>query len=151
MASPRTYAELSVGPAFTGATSGRVVPSLFLGLDISSFIVTYYGTGVSTSVYYQVTNQIGFLKKWSKKPFLWGQVEPALGGAALFSQRGYSPNPSTQQVTNDFTLGPDFRVSWYLSGPVFLSVDVLFGLQSLYNLFYLAPQDEANLVLGISL
>jgi hypothetical protein len=149
--SPSVHASFSFGPALTGATSGRIVPSLYVAQTLGNYTVSYFGTGVATPVYYQSTYQLGVLKVWQTKPFIWGELQPAVGLAALYSKRGYSAPNSELDQKEDWTVGPDFKVTWYFAGPVFMSTEVLIGLRNPWNFLFLAPQDEANIALGVSL
>jgi hypothetical protein len=144
-------ASTSFGPAYTGATSGRAVPSLYLAQGWTQITVSFFSTGVATPVYYQNSYQLGVLKNWGPKDFLWGKLEPAIGIAALFSRRAYVPPGGTEEVRDDWTAGPDIKATFYFGGPFFLTIEVLFGLKQPQNLLYLAPQDEANMAIGITL
>ena len=142
-------AAITIGTQTSAITDGRALPGLHLGVDISEYRVRVMSTGVSSQLYYQSAWSLEALSTWSAGQFLWGPVTAGFGGGLLYEKRGFRLTPnSALDESDDFVIGPAFQVAWKIAGPIYITVDAIFGLQGL-NFFALNFQHVTSLGLGL--
>lgn len=142
-----------VGSGFNSATGGRLIPTLNLGLGTKSFEIQFSSTGVSTTAYYQSIYKFGGYWTYQAGKFIFGRVEAGFGPGLLFSVRGFADDGASEQTKTDYVIGPTFFVRWVMVGPLYISVDGLYGLigpsSRAGDLVGLNARDNASFSIGV--
>ncbi len=145
------YAAVQVGTGLSSSMSGRPIPGLELGVGGEAWKATASAIGVQSSYYYHASYSASFFRTWKAGEFLWSEVQSGVGGGLMYSVRGFQDQGSTtEESKNDFALGPAFFVQWFLVGPVYLQLEMIWGLRGINELIGLNGQDVIFLSLGLS-
>jgi hypothetical protein len=144
-------AEVAVGAGLMANTFGRDVVALYGAASAGNFGVSAFSGGVATSVYYQSAYELSFSYLVRPGRLLWGPIMVGLGFGAYLAKERYAPPGMIAGNHFDYTLGPDFSITWKFLGPMFVTVDALFGLRNVWSNFVLAPQDIVNGAVGVRL
>ncbi len=146
-------AAIDAGIGTGGGMSGRAVPALSLNYSGNDFDLTTFLSGVRNNLYYQSDYYLGYTFKIWQGEFMWGPINAGFGGAVYYSERGLRSAVSggVDEKSTDFAVGPSLRIVWKIFGPVFISLDALYGVRDLAPHLFLTFQDVEVLSLGISL
>lgn len=148
-------ATIFLGTGFNSATSGRLVPALNAGYAGQTLELQLSSTGVATTAYYHSSYRMSLYKTWKAGDFLFGTTESGFGAGALYGVRGYKETETVTETKSDYVVGPTFFVRWMLWGPMYISVDGLYGIigPSSRNgdLIGLNARDNVNFVIGFKL
>jgi hypothetical protein len=144
------FAAVQAGVGQSSTTSGRWVPGLELGVGHESWLATLSSVGVNNAYYYNSSYTVNVFHTWKAGDLFWGDVDSGFGAGAMYSVRGFEDSGSSQESTaSDFVFGPAFFLQWYVAGPVYLKLDMLWGIRSLSALVGLNGQDVSMLSLGV--
>ncbi len=146
---------LQLGAGLTSFSSGRLVPSAYLGLDFTKLGFSAHTTGYR-SRYEYMAGYVGFgFYRLPAKPMIVGTLEFAVGIGAYFSRRGFrdrpdQPNPDAQNLVewDDANGGPAFRVGYSLFDFLFVRIETLLAISSANNIF-LSFQDLTTASMGV--
>lgn len=141
--------RFQLGTGLTSFTSGRRVPSLYLGLNISNYGFGFHSTGYrSRHDYLAGYVLMGFYRMPIGELFT-QEVELGVGGGGYFGRRGFRDTPTSENIVewDDFNIGPAFRVSYH-PGFFFVRIETLLALSSPNNII-LVFQDMTTLSLGV--
>jgi|GEM_PF-2411514 len=145
--SPSNIVELGLG--LNSFSSGRLVPVLSGAYNWGRYAITASTTGASTGYYYYAAYSAGFYRTWTAGTFITGKLEAGLGGGVFYTQRDFLDEGVTRsQASSDFGLGPSFRVKWVVFDPLFVNMEVLWGLRDLSAHLTLNAQDVVNFSIG---
>jgi hypothetical protein len=145
------FASVQAGTGLSSTTSGRMVPGLEFGLGVENWRATVSAVGVKSAYYYNSSYTAGFFRTWKAGSLFWGEIESGLGGGVMYAERGFQDEGSTEeQKKSDVVAGPAFFVQWFVAGPVYLKLDMLWGFRGLGPLIGLNGQDVVFLSLGLS-
>ncbi len=68
----------------------------------------------------------------------------------MYAVRGFQDEGSSKETTkDDLAIGPAYFVQWHFAGPVYLKVDMVWGLRGLGQLIGLNGQDVIFCSLGV--
>ncbi len=129
-----TASAIYLGTGFSTVTDGRTVPALQLGVDIGNVTVSGMLAGVQTAAYYSSAYQLNLMwsDNWGK--FWGGHLGVAFGGGLYYGQKGIYQSLDAEgkgqdlSSQDDLQIGPSFRVSYRPIGPLYFSVEYMFGL-----------------------
>lgn len=129
--------------------SGRMVPGLEFGLGSENWRGTVSTIGVNNGYYYHSSYTANFFRAWKAGELFWGEIESGVGGGMNYAVRGFKDEGGTEETQkSDVVVGPAFFVQWQLAGPVYLKIDMLWGLRSVGQLVGLNGQDIIFISLG---
>jgi len=129
------WSSIDLGSGISSVTSGRMVPGLNVGYTSSNWALSINSIGVSSSYYYQSSYSMNYFWTWQSDQLFWGRTTSGFGFGALYSQRGFQDEGSTtQEVKSDYGLGPSFRVRWFFAQPIYMNMEMLWGLRGTANL-----------------
>jgi hypothetical protein len=150
---PHSSQALELGLGTSSSTEGRLVPALSGSLGVGGdYLLTGTSTGVQTPIYHLSAYTLGIVKRWEAGQFWWARLDVGFGLGLAYSHYGYRDSPTaTKDVKTDFTAGPLFQFRWGMLDPVYLGLDVMFGLRSPTVLFALAAQDIILFSVGVSM
>jgi len=95
---------------------------------------------------------MAWMKTWNADSFLWGDLRAGFGVGLFFSQREFQDEGSTlTEKSSDFGLGPAFRVKWVFVAPVYMNMEVIWGLRDLTAHLTLNGQDLVTFSIGVEL
>jgi hypothetical protein len=81
-----------------------------------------------------------------------GNFSTGFGLGAMYSKRGFKDTIDTSEETsNDYVLGPAFRVNWTFLKYGYINVDATYGLRDLFSLLTLNFQDVISTSIGVRL
>lgn len=141
---------VQLGIGTTSLTSGRHVPSLQVGYENSNLAVAFSSTGYKTR-YDFMSGYILSAYKIHELGTFWGmRAQAGFGLGTYYTQRGFRETPESElKNTDDFGIGPAFRVGIYPFDFFYIRVEAMYAMGSLYNLL-LVFQDAAQLTIGVS-
>lgn len=146
--SPAVFGVVKIAGGYNSVSTGHKTPQLSLGFGGADWLVTGSSSGVRTTTYYHSNYVFGLYSTWTAGDFGWGKMEFGAGGGALYGVRGFKDAGASEETGTDFVIGPALRAQWNFAGPVFLSVEGLFGLGA--QALYLNVQDSVTLAVGVS-
>ncbi len=153
LAATEASSTVLLGSGFNSATTGRIIPTLNFGIGTKSFEVQGLSTGVSTTAYFHSVYRLSGYWVWNAGDFFIGRVEAGFGPGLLYSVREFSDTDSSQESKTDWVVGPTFFVRWILVGPLYISVDALYGLfgpsSKNGDLIGLNARDNASFSIGV--
>lgn len=150
--STQSSAGVVFGGAMSSAMSGRLVPGLHTGLMFESFAINIYSSGVRSAIYYHNAYQLSVMRLWDPGKFLWGKWTGGFGLGTYLGIKNYRESPASASRRHyDICAGPSGRVQWNFAGPVFIAMEIMFGLRNLWPHLLLSFQDMANLSMGLRL
>lgn len=139
---------LQAGLGTTSFTSGRLIPSLYLGADIQKFGVAVHTTGYQTRYDYLAGYVVMGFIRFPIGQLFGAPMEFGGGLGGYYGKRGYRDDPNSENLViwDDFKLGPAFRVSFHPAF-FFVRIETLLALSSPNNIL-LSFQDMTTLSLG---
>ncbi|MES2962712.1 MAG: hypothetical protein V4760_02405 [Bdellovibrionota bacterium] len=148
---PSARASVALGTGFSSTTSGRQIPTIAGAVDVSSWTVSGFATGVATTVYSQSGYLLSVTTNFVKGSFL-GEFEAKAGGGVYYSKRTLRDSPTaTLQAEDSFAAGPSFRSIWRPFSPMYLGFDVLVGVRPSTAHIGIAIQDVVSMSIGFEL
>ena len=127
-----------------------MVPGVELGAGTENWRGSVSAVGVQNAYYYHSSYTGSFYRTWKSGSLFWAEVESGVGGGFMYAERGFQDEGSTtEEKKSDFALGPAFFVQWQFAGPVYLKLDMLWGLRGISPLIGLNGQDVVFLSLGV--
>lgn len=143
-------AAVQVGTGLSSTVSGRMIPGFELGLGGETWLGSFSAIGVNSSYYYQSNYTVNLFRTWKSGSLFWGDVDSGLGGGLMYAVRGFQDEgSSTEEKKSDIVVGPAFFVQWQLAGPLYLKLDMLWGIRGISELIGLNGQDVVFLSLGV--
>lgn len=146
-------AEILIGSGFNSSTGGRVIPTLNLGANFKDLEVQFTSVGVATDVYYHSTYKLAAFSRWEAGDFLTRPIDAGFGGGVLYAERGFKDSGASETTKSDYVLGPAFFVRVTLIGPLYLSVDCVYGIigssSRSGDVLALNARDHVNLAIGV--
>ena len=127
---------------------GITVPSASLGISIGSIGISSHFGGVKTTAYFHNAYQFGLYYMFPESEFGWGTVRVGLGLGVLLTAKGYKSTDQEIQNRNETAVGPATWIAWNFLGPLYLSVESLFGIGNAID--DLTFRDSTWLGLGVT-
>jgi len=150
--SSQSWAMFELGAGLSSATSGRHLPALTGALTGSNWALTGSSTGARSGYYYYANYSAAWMRTWSADSFLWSTLEAGFGAGAFYSLRSFKDEGATSEDKNsDFGLGPAFRVQWNVLSPVYINLEVIWGLRDLMRHLTLNGQDLVTFSVGVEI
>ena len=142
--------DLGVGPSV--GYSGRLNTGVSLALNKPGYSLGLHSSGVQTNLYYDSSYYVSLTWPRVANQFWWGAFHGSLGVGTYFTERGYRSTPTSDiEKASDFALGPSLRIVWDVLGPVFISLDGMYGLRNPLTHVFLSFQDVELISIGIHL
>ena len=143
--------SLQPGIGMTSFTSGRQIPSAYLGLEWESFMITGSSTGYRTRYDYLSGYTMSGYAAWDFGTLLGIMTRGGFGLGVYQSRRGYRATLTADTAhKDDFGAGPAIEVTIYPFNLLFLRIETVFGLGHANNA-YLIFQEISQLTLGLNL
>lgn len=141
--------RFQVGTGLTSFTSGRWVPSLYLGLNLSDYGFGFHSTGYRSRYDYLAGYVLMGFYRMPVGELFTQEVELGVGGGGYFGRRGFRDSPESSDTVewDDFNIGPAFRVSYH-PGFFFLRIETLLALSNPNNII-LVFQDMTTFSIGV--
>jgi hypothetical protein len=147
-----TYASIEIGSGYSSSHSGRSIPTLALAYSDNSFALSGYSTGVQNDYYYHSAYGLHAFSLKSLGSFLGGNMVGGAGFGAMYSKRGFKDsNDTSESNSDDYVLGPAFRINWSITSFIFINVDVTYGVRELFSHLTLNFQDVVSTSIGFRL
>jgi Ca2+-binding RTX toxin-like protein len=144
------YAAVQVGSGLSSTMSGRIVPGLEVDLGGEVWRGSLSTIGVNSNYYYHSSYTAILFRTWKSGSLFWGDVESGFGGGVNYAVRGFRDEGSSiEETKSDVVIGPAFFVQWQFIGPLYLKLDMLWGLRGISQLIGLNGQDVIFLSLGV--
>lgn len=146
------HALVDLGVGFNSGTSGRQVPAIAAGINGSGWAITGTSTGVQNDYYYYSNYSLSYFWTWSAGQILWGNASAGFGVGTFYNEHAFKDEgSSTEEDQSDFGLGPAFYTRWNVLGPVYLNMEVIFGLRDILRHVTLNGQDVVTFSVGVRL
>lgn len=147
-----SFASIEIGSGYSSSHSGRSIPTLALAYSDSSFALSGYSTGVQNDYYYHSAYGLHAFSLKSLGTFLGGNMVGGAGLGAMYSKRGFKDsNDTSESSSDDYVLGPAFRINWSMTSFLFINVDVTYGLRDIFSHLTLNFQDVVSTSIGFRL
>lgn len=144
-------ASIDLGIGISSSLSGRAIPALAVGTNISSYKLSVVSVGVQTSTYYQSNYVVNLFKTWKAGSFIFGEVEAGFGAGVFYTAKGFQDTGGgALEEKTEFGIGPSLQMKWFFAGPIYFNIEAVFGLRDLYTHAMLNFQDVVNLSIGAS-
>jgi hypothetical protein len=144
------FASVQLGSGLSSSMSGRLVPGVELAAGTEIWRGSVNSIGVNTGYYYHSSYSAAFFRTWKAGELFWGEVESGLGGGVMYAVRGFRDEGSATETTkDDVAAGPAYFVQWQFAGPVYMKIDMIWGLRGLGQLIGLNGQDVIFFSLGV--
>lgn len=131
----QAHAGARAGVGFSTVTSGRQIPALGLGIDLSKeWQVSAMLAGAQTEAYFTSGYTLNVLRSKDWGDFWFGRLEVGFGGGAFYGEKGaYRSVDEEGKLTDlekqkDTTVGPAFRVAFKPFAHAFVSLEYLMGI-----------------------
>ena len=130
----RASAVVRAGIGYSTITSGRQIPALELGLDISGWAVSGMLAGARTKAYYTSGAMLNVMRTADWGEFWFGRLEVGFGAGAFHSEKGIYTAVGDDgtlkklEKDQDNGVGPAFRVAFKPFERVHISVEYLMGV-----------------------
>lgn len=149
LSSQISFAAVQLGLGLSSSMSGRMVPGIELGLGSEKWLGTINAVGVKSGYYYHSNYSASFFRTWEAGSLFWGDMRSGVGGGLMFAQRGFQDENSTvNRKKSDFAAGPAYFLQWHFAGPIYLKLDMIWGLRGLSQMIGLNGQDVVFLSIG---
>jgi hypothetical protein len=103
-------AAIDVGTSLNSAMQGRVVPSLYIGLDEGTRHISFHSTGVATELYYHNVYTLSYYIQDNFGEFLFTNLVAGAGIGVMYAKLGYREDKGAQEESaDDFVFGPGLR------------------------------------------
>ncbi len=152
----QAYGATRVGVGYSTVTSGRQIPALELGFDLSNkWAASAMLAGARTEAYYTSGFSLNALhvRDWGK--FWFGNLEVGFGGGIFYGEKGiYTEIDESGALTNlqkntDYGIGPAFRVAFKPIKSMHISVEYMMGIGS--SIISNAWQDVGMGAIGVDI
>lgn len=140
-----SHAEIMLGSGMSSVTKGRTVPNLYTGYDAGAYVVSAYGVGVKTEVYYHSAYRISYYEQAT----FGGNKRIGFGLGAHYSVRGFKNGKvAEEEKETDFSIGPGFRFAYEFGDIFFATLETMYGINGLM-FAALSFQNVNSLNLGV--
>jgi len=150
---PVARASIDVGAGLSSITSSRQSLAITGSYATPGLSFSGFAAGVQTPLYYHSAYVFGVYRMMISDSFGWGAIRAGFGFGFLYGQRGLrdSPTATVIEEKTDFAIGPGFKITWDVMGPVFLNLEAIYGLRDPAVHALLSFQDVQVLSLGFKL
>jgi hypothetical protein len=146
--SPNLFAAIDIGLGMGSPTSGRMAPYLTASYEESDRALSFSSGGVASYYYYHSVYTVNYLWLWNSGDMLKRPVQSGFGLGGSYAMRAFQDEgATTEEKHNDISIGPSFRVRWYLFKPVYLNMEMMWGIRNI-SLFGLNGQDTTVFSIG---
>ena len=146
-----SMASLEIGTGYSSSHSGRMVPTLAVGLSSQSFVLSGYAAGVSNKYYYHNAYGLHAMSLGKVGRLLGGDVVAGGGLGLMYAKRAFKDLDSSEAGKDDFAIGPAFRVNWTIFNFMYINIDATYGIRNFGSHLFLNFQDVISTSLGIRL
>lgn len=141
--------NVEMGIGMNSGHSGRIVPSITLGVGGKNWIISGFSSGVRNSYYYHANYGLHWFRTFEVGKLLGTEVTFGVGAGAMYAEREFQDLGVPGERKSDFVLGPAFRVNWTFLKIMFLNVDATYGLRNIYSHLFLNFQDVISVSVGV--
>jgi hypothetical protein len=127
-ASAPAQAAVALGTGYSSITDVRQTPILHLGMGSDLSELSLHATGVRTAAYSITSWSAAYFRLARPGRFLWGTWNASLGWGLTWTNRQLIELGDTSSV-HDWVTGPAIKMRWQALGPLFVSLESVFGLR----------------------
>ncbi|MDZ4660602.1 MAG: hypothetical protein SGJ18_03165 [Pseudomonadota bacterium] len=150
--SSQVLAGLDLGMGPISGNSSRLVMGGNVAWNTPGYSVSAHSTGVQTNLYYDSSYYVSLTWSSVRSQFWWGAIHGGFGLGAYFTERGYrETTASSLERASDLALGPSIRIVWDVLGPVYISLEGMYGLRNPLAHLFLSFQDVELISVGFHL
>jgi hypothetical protein len=149
---PGAHATVSAGVGISSYTAGRIVPALSLAAELTpAYLLSGQSTGVKSGYYSHSGYAASLYRVWSPGAFWWGPLRAGVGLGFFYAEHAFRDGATAPlEKQSDYGGGPALRMDWNFAGPVYLSVESLFGLKKISPNLLLTYQDITQVSVGLT-